>query len=114
MRNSSNQDSMVTGLDSDDSEMQDVLKELDTVTDPTDREFLLVRLAEYAGRFHDFSDVEISDEFHDQFEALREAQSQYHQTAVRVGRFVARMIEQDQLMLGISVSDDDGSNPAAN
>lgn len=79
---------MDLGIDDD---VSDVWNELQETKDPADREHLLARLAECALRQHDFSDLRISEEVHEQFELLRLAQEEYHVTAVQVGRFVAHL-----------------------
>jgi hypothetical protein len=88
----------MSAVDSYDSEMNDVWRELKITEEPDSREFLLERLAEFALNQHDFSDVEIGDDVHEYFEELRQARETYHLTAVRVGRFVARTMENTETL----------------
>src|SRR5262245_16726738 len=80
-------------VDTGDTELHEVWTELQRTQDPGEREFLLERLAGAALDFHDFSDGEIPEDLHAHFEQLRRVREDYHLVAVRVGRFVARMME---------------------
>lgn len=91
-------DVMTIQEDDDDTDVREVWNDLQEAKDPMDREFLLVRLAEYALRTHDFSDLEICDGIHEQFAALRLAQEKYHLAALSAGRFVAHMMESDEIL----------------
>jgi hypothetical protein len=79
----------------DDALMHEVWDELRSTRDPSSREVLLVRLAEFALDLHDFSDLEVHEEIHDAFATMRAAQEQYQLAALRVGRLVVSMLEAD-------------------
>jgi hypothetical protein len=88
----------MTDTNVEDSEVHDLWDELQKTIDPDGREFLLERLAELALDGHDFSDCDLSEETHEHFELLRRAHENYHLTAVKVGRFVARMIDNHEAL----------------
>lgn len=96
-------------LGDDETEARDVWIELQETVDPMDRECLLIRLAEFACSSHDFSDPNEVEEVHEQFGLLRKAQEDYHLAALRVGRYVARMMEAQQVLKNYS-STDENSN----
>lgn len=78
------------------TEIRAVWYQLQRTDDPDEREILLERLAEVAFWAHDFSDLELHEDLHAQFERLRRAREDYHLCALRVGRTVARLIDEDE------------------
>jgi len=79
-------------VDVESPEMRDIWANLQRSDDPDEREYLLARLANIALEHHDFSDPEVSEGTHSQFEMLRHSRERHHAAAVRVGRLVARMM----------------------
>lgn len=98
-------------VDDEGSELRSAWKELQATNDPDGREFLLERIASLALEYHDFSDTEIGEDTHEYFEDLRQAREDYHLTAVRVGRFVARMLESHDTLGRMKEHADDAKDP---
>jgi len=96
-------------VDAEGTEVHELWKELQGTDDPGGREFLLERLAELALELHDFSDAEIGEDTHEYFEDLRRAREEYHLSAVRVGRFVARLMENHDALKRMKEHADDSS-----
>ena len=94
-----------------DPDMTDVWRKLQAAKEPNSREDLLFRLAEFALEQHDFSDPDIDEDVHDEFELLRRARENYHLVGVRVGRFVARLVEENELVKDLGVLSVEDPNP---
>jgi hypothetical protein len=97
-------------VDADDSEVLEIWRALQATDDPDGREMLLARLASLALEYHDFSDGEIAEDTHGSFEDLRRVREKYHLTAVRVGRLVARMMENRDTMESMKQHADTNAN----
>lgn len=89
--------------------MHEVWDQLQRSEDPDEREFLLARLAQVALQAHDFSDGETAEELHAHFEQLRRVREDYHLVAIRVGRFVARMMDDHDMRTRMNAHTDNSS-----
>lgn len=85
--------------------------ELERTQDLDCREYILERLGEAALDLHDFSDLEISEDVHRRFEGLRKVREDYHLIAMKVGRFVAQMLDEHEARARAQAHADD---PSAN
>ena len=88
---------MTNEIDVSGPEVQEAWNEFQQTADPYEREFLLIRLAELTADTHDFSDTDIAEDVQCLFERLRRAREDYHIAAVRVGRFIARVLEAQEV-----------------
>lgn len=83
-------------LEDDVQQMSVIARELKDTEDPDHREGLLVQLAEYGLRTHDFSDTTVCDGHHVVFEKFYMIQQEYRMAALQLGRLVLKTVPEHE------------------